>query len=161
MADHRLAGRDVGFLELRLLANGLLENNKLALGQGNQERLEDDNGLSQAGIQVVVVRVHLRLHFLGIQRGPLARSSAARRNSYAKILDHFLQSADFMKELQPLGKQHACRSLASLSLKIRKARSSDSVKRHPPIEYAADLTPVLAGKEARASWNARGMAETA
>jgi hypothetical protein len=37
---------------------------------------------------------------------------------------------------------------------------SDSVKRHLPIEYAADLTPVVAGKEAGASWNARGMAET-
>jgi hypothetical protein len=32
MADHRLAGGDVGFLELRLLANGILENTKLALG---------------------------------------------------------------------------------------------------------------------------------
>ncbi len=69
MADHRLAGRDEDFLELRLPANGILESNKLALGQGNQERLEDDNGLSQAGIQVVVVRVHLSPHFLGIQRG--------------------------------------------------------------------------------------------
>src|SRR5713101_5784954 len=38
---------------------------------------------------------------------------------------------------------------------------SDSVERHLPIEYAADLTPVVAAKEARASWNARGMAETA
>jgi hypothetical protein len=27
--------------------------------------------------------------------------------------------------------------------------------------YAADLTPVVAAKEASASWNARGMAETA
>ena len=34
---------------------------------------------------------------------------------------------------------------------------NDSVKRHLPIEYAADLTPVVAGKEAGASWNARGM----
>jgi hypothetical protein len=36
-------------------------------------------------------------------------------------------------------------------------QGSDSVKRHLPIEYAADLTPVVAGKEAGASWNARGM----
>ncbi len=35
--------------------------------------------------------------------------------------------------------------------------ASDSVKCHLPIEYAADLTPVVAGKEAGASWNARGM----
>ena len=45
--------------------------------------------------------------------------------------------------------------------KMRPNPTSDSVKRHLPIEYAADLTPVVAAKEARASWNARGMAETA
>ena len=82
MADHRLAGKDVGFQELRLLANGVLENNKLALGQGNQERLEDDNGLSQAGIQVVVGRVHLSPHFLGIQRGSFGEVGAGK----AKLL---------------------------------------------------------------------------
>ena len=37
---------------------------------------------------------------------------------------------------------------------------SDFVKRHLRIRYAADLTPVVAAKEARVSWNARGMAET-
>jgi hypothetical protein len=67
MAYRRLAGRDEGFLELRLLANGILESNKLALGQDNQERLEDNNGLSQAGVQVVVARVHLSPHLNGIQ----------------------------------------------------------------------------------------------
>src|SRR6266704_3012282 len=39
--------------------------------------------------------------------------------------------------------------------------TSDSVKRHLPIEYAADLTPVVAAKEARASWNAPGWQKTA
>jgi hypothetical protein len=34
---------------------------------------------------------------------------------------------------------------------------SDSAKCHLPIEYAADLTPIVGGKEAGASWNARGM----
>jgi hypothetical protein len=38
-----------------------------------------------------------------------------------------------------------------------RGETSDSVKCHLPIEYAADLTPVVAGKEAGASWNARGM----
>ncbi len=44
--------------------------------------------------------------------------------------------------------------------KLASTGVSDSVKRHLPIEYAADLTPVVAGKEAGVSWNARGMAET-
>src|ERR1700733_4319819 len=34
---------------------------------------------------------------------------------------------------------------------------SDSVKCHLPIEYSADLTPVVVGKGAGASWNAGGM----
>src|SRR5260370_42627036 len=38
---------------------------------------------------------------------------------------------------------------------------SDSVEHPLPIEYAADLTPVVAVKESWASWNARRMAETA
>ena len=37
---------------------------------------------------------------------------------------------------------------------------SDSAKCHLPIEYAADLTQVVEGKEAEASWNARGMEKT-
>ncbi len=41
------------------------------------------------------------------------------------------------------------------------SQASDSVKRHLPIEYAADLTPVVAAKECGASWNALRMAETA
>ncbi len=36
---------------------------------------------------------------------------------------------------------------------------SDSVKRHLAIEHAADLTLVVASKEAGACWNARGMAK--
>ena len=39
-------------------------------------------------------------------------------------------------------------------------RGSDSVKRHLPVGYGADLTPVVAANEADASWNASGVAET-
>jgi hypothetical protein len=126
MAYRRLAGRDEGFLKLRLLANGILESNKLALGQDNQERLEDNNGLSQASIQVVVARVHLCPHFLGIQGGSLGEVIGGKAKLLPKILDHFLQGAYFVKELKPLGKQHVVeqtahtrRPLASWPLKIR------------------------------------------
>jgi hypothetical protein len=37
---------------------------------------------------------------------------------------------------------------------------SDSAKCHFPVEYDADLTPVVEGKEGGASWNARGMEKT-
>src|SRR6266550_5021935 len=46
--------------------------------------------------------------------------------------------------------------LSLSNVKRPRARLSDSVKRHLPIEYATDLTPVVAAKEARASWNAPG-----
>ncbi len=46
---------------------------------------------------------------------------------------------------------------ASRTVNLVVSKPNDSVKRHLPIEYAADLTPVVAGKEAGASWNARGM----
>src|ERR1700674_6030926 len=127
MADHTLAGKKVRFLQLRLVGNRILESSKLALGQGNQERLEQNYGLSQARIQVVVVLIHLRPHFLGIQGGSIREVIGGAAEILAKILDHLLQRAHLMKELEPMGKQHvvektahACRSLASLSLKIRR-----------------------------------------
>jgi hypothetical protein len=50
-----------------------------------------------------------------------------------------------------------------LFLKVNPSQQpvSDSVKRHVPIDYVVDLTPVVAVKEARASWNAPRRAETA
>src|SRR6266436_7934807 len=104
MADHVLAGMDAGFLRLRLPAKGILENAELALGQGNQERLEYDNGLSQAGIQVVVVRVHVIPHFPGIRREPVGESISSVAKVPVKVLDHLLERAYFMEKLEPLGK---------------------------------------------------------
>jgi hypothetical protein len=49
--------------------------------------------------------------------------------------------------------QSASRSARCNRQRFRKALSA--------LEYAADLTPVVAAKEASASWNTRGMAETA
>jgi len=125
MADHALGGRSAGFQRLRLPANGALESSELALGQGDQERLEYDNGLSQAGIQVVVVRVHVSPHFLGIRREPIGKVISSMTEVLAKILNHLLERAYFMEKLEPLGKQdaieqaaHARGTLALLSLKI-------------------------------------------
>src|SRR5260370_27596551 len=125
MADHMLAGRDGGWVRERLAAKGMLENGEVALGKGNQERLEHDNGLSQAGIQVVVVRIHLSPHFLGIYGESFHQIVGSVAEIIAKFFDHLLQRAYFMKELEPMGKEHAVehaahasRTLALLSLKI-------------------------------------------
>jgi hypothetical protein len=45
-------------------------------------------------------------------------------------------------------------------VKVLGNTGTDSVECHGPIEYAADLTSVLEGKEAGASWNAYGMEKT-
>jgi len=51
---------------------------------------------------------------------------------------------------------------AMLDFAIRHNIAPQRFRKAPSaIEYAADLTPVVAAKEARANWNARGMAETA
>ena len=74
-----------------------------------------------------MVRVHLSPHFLGMRRLSTGEVFGGVAKSLGKILNHFLQSAYFMKELQSLGKQHvveqgahARRSLGSCSLKVRR-----------------------------------------
>jgi len=67
-----------------------------------------------------------------------------------------------LRELLELGKepnQFAASMLRGFVLERNRCcgGASDSAKCHLPIEYAADLTPVVAGKEAGASWNGRGM----
>src|SRR5260370_7577486 len=110
---------------LRLLANSRLKSPKLALGEGNQERFENDNRFSKAGMQVVVVRVNICPHFQGIQGGAFGEVIRGTAKVLAEIHDHFLQGAYFMKELKAVGEQHmideaahARGALASLSLKI-------------------------------------------
>jgi len=103
MAGHTLGGGFAGFLELRLLANGILESSKLAVGEGNQERFENNNGLPQASIQVVVVRIHLSSCFLGIRGNPRGKVTGGIAEVLAKIVDHFLERAHLMKKLEPVG----------------------------------------------------------
>src|SRR5229473_480221 len=143
MADRTLGGRSAGLGRLGLPANRALEGPELALGQGNQERLEYDNGLSQAGIQVVVVRVHLSPHFSGVKRESPGEVGGGMAVILAEVLHHFLQRAYFMKELQPLRKQHvadqaahAGRTLAPRSLKIGR------IKRHG-VGYGSVVLGVL------------------
>jgi len=120
-----MGGRDSGFQRQRLLSNSILESSELALRQCNQERLENHNRLSHAGIEVVVVGVHLIPHFFGIQSHPLGEVIGGVAIIFTKIFNHLLQGADFMEELQPLGKQHMVeqaahsrRTLAPVALEI-------------------------------------------
>ena len=125
MADHTVGGKDGVFLRLRLLANSRLKSSKLAIGEGNQERFKHDNGFSKAGVQVVVVHVHICPHFQGIQGGAFGEVICGTAKILAEIHDHFFQGTYFMKELKAVGEQHmieeaahARGALASLSLKI-------------------------------------------
>src|SRR5260370_21655629 len=125
MADHTVRGIGAVFLRLRLFENSLLKSPKLALGESNQEGLKHDNGFSEAGIQVVLVRVDISPHFYGIQGVSFGEVIGGTAKILAKIYDHLFQGAYFMKELKPVGEQHVVEeaahargALASLSLKI-------------------------------------------
>ena len=120
-----MGGEDTGSRWQRLLENGILEGSELALWHGNQERLENYNRLSQASVEIIVVGVYLIPHFFGIQRHPLGQVIGSVAVILTKIFDHLLQGADFMEELQSLGKQHMVeqaahtrRTLAAVALKI-------------------------------------------
>ncbi len=72
-----------------------------------------------------MVGVYLIPHFFGIQSHPLGQVIGRVAVILAKIFHHLLQGADFMEELQALGKQHmveqaahARRTLAPVALKI-------------------------------------------
>src|SRR5258708_34019600 len=107
MADQSVGGRGAVHLMLRLLANSRLKSPKLALGEGNQERFENDNGFSKAVIQVVVVRVNICPHFQGIQGGAFGEAIRGTPKVVAEIHDDFLQGADIMKKLKADGEKRS------------------------------------------------------
>ena len=131
MADPLLAGRGIGRARACLVKDSLLEGVKLIRGKNEQKRLQEDNGFSKAGIDVVVVSVHGFPHSLGIRGGTLEKISGGVAVVGAEILDHFAQGADFGEKLEAVGKQnmvqkaaHASRFLAFLSLKICRVKRS-------------------------------------
>lgn len=107
MADYPLVGGKIACGNLRLLAHGLLKSPKLVDRKDNEKRLKQDDCLSQASVEIVVVRTHLLPKVIGMERDTVCEVTGCHSEIFAQILDHFLQCVDLMEELEPLGEKHA------------------------------------------------------
>jgi len=125
MADHWLASRWLGWDGFGLVQDGLLEGAELIRGKNEQERLQKDDALPQASINVVMVSVHSLPCSFGIRGGAVEKVRGGVAIIGAEILHHFAQGTDLGEKLETVGEQdvvqkaaHASRFLALLPLKI-------------------------------------------
>jgi hypothetical protein len=99
MADYPLGGRQIARGFLGLLADGLLKSDKLVDRKYDQERLQQHDRLSQASVEIIVVRIHLVPKLLGVDRDTIREVIGCHAEIFAQILDHLFQCADFLEEL--------------------------------------------------------------
>ena len=66
MTEHAVAG--FGWWKLGLFQDSLPEGGQLVCRKHEEEGFQQDDGLPEAGIQIVVVRVHCLPHSSGISR---------------------------------------------------------------------------------------------
>src|SRR5579863_10302708 len=91
---------------LALGAHGPLERNDLVVFQHDKKRLQEDDGLAQAGIQVIVSRVD-DLPFGGwLGRTTCGEVFHSKPEVASEVADHLFESANLVKKLRPLGEQH-------------------------------------------------------
>jgi hypothetical protein len=127
MADDDLANKGSRFPGLALLVDGASKGSELVFGQGHEEGLEQNNGLSQASVQIVVVEVYGVPSARGVVVVRTLRKSICRITIIlGEIFHHFAKGVRFVEELLPLGQQnmakkgtHARRPLAPMAHKIR------------------------------------------
>ena len=77
MTEDAVAG--FGWWKLGLFQDGLLEEGQLVRGKHKEEGFQQDDGLPETGIQIIVVRVHRFPHSSGIRGitfGKLGRGNA-------------------------------------------------------------------------------------
>lgn len=96
MADYLLAEGQTAYGDAGLLKYGFLKSPKLVDGKDNEEGFKQHDRLSQASIQIVVVRVHLVPELLGVDRDTLREVIGCRAEIFAQVFDHFLQRVDLM-----------------------------------------------------------------
>jgi len=112
MADNKLTGGRFGLGREYLAADGVLKSGNLIIRQGQEKGFQEDDGLAQASIHVEMVSVGGLPEHGGI--GGRAAGEVFRRFTVvpAKIVDHFLQSADLMKKLGALREQDVTQEAA-------------------------------------------------
>jgi hypothetical protein len=103
MADCRLVGGCAEVAHTHLAADGFLKRHEFFVGDSAEERLQKDDSLTEARVQIVVGSIH------GIPVGTRICGGAACQiirtdmELAAKIHDHLKQGADFVEELGTLG----------------------------------------------------------
>lgn len=106
--------------KMRLVVDGLLKVAKLPGREDDQEGLKQNYGFPEAGSQVIVARVHFVPSVLGIRAQAAGEIIGRVPKVAVQVLHHFLECADLMKELKPVGKQHpvheAAHACGTLSL---------------------------------------------
>ena len=93
--------------KMRLDVDGFLKIAELPGGEDYEEGLKQNYGLPEAGIEVVMAQIHFVPSALGIRAQPTGKVIGAIPKVAVQILHHFLQRADLVKELKPVGKQDA------------------------------------------------------
>ena len=129
ITDHRLEGRSFGCRSHQVLASRVLKGFKLASGKGDQEGFQKNNGLPQAGIEIIVASVSFVPEGSGINIEAGGEPVGGMAEILTYVLNHFLKGADLMEKLKAVREQHAIqeaahagRSLASLAPVVRRVQ---------------------------------------
>ena len=93
--------------KLRLLVDGSFKIAKLSGWQHDEEGFEQNYGFPKAGVEVVVAGIHFVPAALRIRVRPAGKMVGDVAKVPIQIFYHFLEGADFMKELKSVGKQHS------------------------------------------------------
>src|SRR5579859_1084664 len=88
-----------------------LEGLQLLVRQHDNERLQEHNGLAQAGVEVIVSVVQSPP--INRRNGGTARGKSGSNLSkvFSDAEDHLFERIDFMKKLRTLGEQHAAQEV--------------------------------------------------
>jgi hypothetical protein len=129
MTDRRMEGRSINCRSHQVFAGGVLKGFKLAVGKGDQEGFQKNNGLPQAGIEIIVASVNFVPERSGINIEAGGEPVGGLAEILTNVLNHFLKSADLMEKLKAVREQHtiqqathAGRSLASMAPVVRRVQ---------------------------------------
>ena len=98
--------REIAFRQQRLVVHGFLKIAKLSRRKHDEEGLKQHDGFPQAGIEVIVARIHIVPHALGVRAYPLDEIAREVTEVPIQVFHHFFKGADFMKELKAMREKH-------------------------------------------------------
>jgi hypothetical protein len=103
---------EIAIGELGLVMDGFLKIAKLPSRKDDQERLKQHEHFPEAGIEVIMARIHVMPPSFGVNAQPFGEIAGDVPEVPVQVFYHFLEGADFMKELKPMGKQDTIQQAA-------------------------------------------------